>query len=139
MLTGITLIIISLLAVPSLILSRKPNAKELLDKITPYQGTIGVVFFILALLGIIFRGIFGLGWASSAPLYWFILLVANLTQLALSFLLGYGLIQQYALSKNAAAKAKGEQVLAKLAPIEGKLGIAGLIIGVLCVIVSIVY
>ena len=37
MLNGISLIFLSLLAVPSLILKRRPDAKEVLDKIAPYQ------------------------------------------------------------------------------------------------------
>ena len=31
---GITLILLSIIAVPSLLLAKKPNAKELLEKIT---------------------------------------------------------------------------------------------------------
>jgi len=33
---GIQLILLSIIAVPSLILAKKPNAKELLEKIEPY-------------------------------------------------------------------------------------------------------
>jgi len=43
MIWGITLILLSIVAVPSLILSKKPNAKELLEKVEPYQGWIGLV------------------------------------------------------------------------------------------------
>jgi len=38
MIYEITLILLSIIAVPSLILSKKPNAKELLEKVEPYQG-----------------------------------------------------------------------------------------------------
>jgi hypothetical protein len=38
MIYGITLIVLSILAVPSLILSKKPEAKEYLDKFAPYHG-----------------------------------------------------------------------------------------------------
>jgi len=40
MIYGITLVLLSIIAVPSLILSKKPDAKELLKKIEPYQGWI---------------------------------------------------------------------------------------------------
>ena len=43
---GIQLILLSIIAVPSLILSKKPNAAELLAKIEPYQGWIGLIFCI---------------------------------------------------------------------------------------------
>lgn len=38
MIWGITLILLSILAVPSLLLSKRPDARELLEKIEPYQG-----------------------------------------------------------------------------------------------------
>ncbi len=50
--SGLLLILLGILAVPSLLLSRKPEARELLDKITPYQGWIGVVFCIIGLLNL---------------------------------------------------------------------------------------
>ncbi len=53
MIYGILLILLSIIAVPSLILSKKPNAKELLEKIEPYQGWIGIVFFFWGVWGII--------------------------------------------------------------------------------------
>ena len=53
MIYGITLILLSIIAVPSLILSKKPNAQELLDKVAPYQGWIGLVFCFFGVWGVI--------------------------------------------------------------------------------------
>lgn len=53
MLYGILLIILGLLAAPALFLKNKPNAKELLDKLVPYQGWIGLVFCVWGVFGII--------------------------------------------------------------------------------------
>ena len=139
MVTGITLIILSLIAVPSIILAKRPNAQELLDKITPYQGWIGLVFTFWGVYGIIFSGVLGISWLSEWPIYWITTLAVNIMQAILGFLLGYGMISKYVFSKNEQAIQKGKQLLAKLAPIQGKLGIAGIIVGIWSIIASFLF
>lgn len=139
MLAGLTLIIISILAAPSFILSKAPKFKQYLDKVTPYQGWIGVIACIWGVYGVLADCLFGIGLVGSAPLYWATLLVVNLLLVALGFMLGYTLIYQYVLSKNEAAKAKGEKVLAKLTPMQNTLGIVGLFIGLWSLIAAAIY
>ena len=138
MIYGLLLIVLGILAVPSLILSKKPDAKELLDKVAPYQGWIGVVFAFWGVWGII-SSILNLGWLTSFPIYWIIFLLVALVEFGLGFIMGYGLIAKYALSKNADAAAKGEQLLVKLAPLQGKLGIVAIILGVICIVSYFIY
>jgi hypothetical protein len=138
MIYGITLILLGLLAIPSLVLAKKPNAKELFDKVAPYQGWIGFVFAIWGVWGII-ECILNIGWLADWPFYWSTWLVVSVVEAALGFILGYGLIAKYAFSKNAAAAEKGEQLLAKLTPLQGKLGIAAIVIGVWQIISSILW
>ncbi len=138
MIYGILLIVLGILAVPSLLLSKKPNAKELLDKITPYQGWIGVVFCIWGVWGII-QAILGLSVLSHFPIVWILWMLTSVVTASLGFILGYGMISQNLLAKNETAKEKGEQLLAKLAPLQGKLGIAAIVIGILCVVANIIY
>jgi len=135
MIYGITLILLSIIAVPSLILSKKPNAKELLEKVEPYQGWIGLVFCFWGVWGII-TAILNLGWITTAPIWWFTLLAGSLVEAVLGFMLGFGLINKLVLSKNEAAKEKGEQLRAKLAPKLGKLGVLGIIVGIWMIIAS---
>ncbi len=139
MITGITLIILSLIAVPSILLAKKPNAKELLSKVAPYQGWIGLIFCFWGIYGIIFSGILGLSWMSSWPIYWVTALMVNIMQTVLGFMLGYGMISKYVFSKSKEAQAKGEQLLAKLATIQGKLGISGIVVGIWCIAASILF
>ena len=141
LINGITLIILSLIAVPSLILAKKPNAQELLDKVAPFQGWIGVAFCVWGIWGLI-QMIMLLGWLG-AGFYgiinwatWFLYAVVATT---LGFILGYSLIVKYVLGKNEKAKEKGAQVLAKLVPLQGKLGILGLIVGAWCIICSFIF
>lgn len=138
MIYGLTLIILGILAVPSLILAKKPEAKELLDKITPYQGWIGLVFAFWGVWGII-DCIIHIGWLTSFPIYWIIWLLVSVVEGALGFILGYGLIVKYVLSKNETAKEKGAQLLLKLAPLQGTLGIIAIILGIVQIVVSIIW
>ena len=138
MLYGILLIILGLLAIPSLILSKKPDAKALFDKIAPFQGWIGFVFAIWGIWGII-SAILNLGWLAHWPIYWITYLLVSVVEAGLGIILGYGLIQKYALSKNESAAAAGEKVLAKLLPLQGTLGIVAIILGIWQCVASILW
>ncbi len=138
MIWGITLILLSIIAVPSLILSKKPNAKELLEKVEPYQGWIGIVFCFWGVWGVI-TAVLNLGWLSVAPIWWITFLAGNIISAALGFMLGSGLINKFFLSKNDVAKAKAEELRAKIAPIQGKLGIVGIIVGAWMIVASFMF
>ncbi|WP_257669962.1 hypothetical protein [Parapedobacter tibetensis] len=138
MIWGITLILLSILAVPSLILSKKPDAKDLLAKIEPYQGWIGLVFCLWGIWGII-SAVLNLGWLTSAPIWWTTLFVGSAIQAALGFMLGYGLINKLLLSGSQEAKNKAEQLRAKIAPKQGKLGVLGLVVGIWMIVASILF
>ncbi len=138
MIYGILLIILGLLAVPSLILSKKPDAKKYFDKIAPFQGWLGVLFAIWGIWGII-QCIINVGMLTSAPIWWITWLATEIVTAVLGFILGYGLIQKYALSKNEKAAEKGEQVLKKLMPLQGTFGIIAIILGIWCVVATIIW
>ena len=130
MLGGLITIVGGLIAASNLIVSRLPNAKEWLDKLSPYQGWIGVVMFGWGIWETI-SAVLGLGLLATAPLTWVFWLCVALADLFVGFLLGFGLITKYALSKNEEAMAKGDNIRAKLAPFQGLLGIFAVVMGVL--------
>jgi len=138
MIYGITLIILGLLASPAILLSKKPDAKELLDKLVPYQGWIGLIFCIWGIWGII-SCILNISILGSYPIWWITWLLCSVAEALLGFLLGYGLIVKYALSKNETAREKGAQALAKLQPMQAKIGLFGIIMGVWCIICSFLF
>ncbi|TSE07683.1 MULTISPECIES: hypothetical protein [Aquimarina] len=138
MIWGISLIVLSILAVPSLLLSKKPNAKELLEKIEPYQGWIGLVFCFWGIWGII-SAILSIGLLGSFPIWWITWLAGNVVSAILGFMLGFGLISKYFLSKSEEAKEKANQLREKLAPKLGKLGILGLIVGGWMIVASLLF
>lgn len=129
MIEGITLIILGILAAPSLLLSKKPNAAEILDKITPYQGWIGLAFCFWGIWGVI-SAVLNISILGTWPIWWITWISSSAMSAVLGFILGYGMISKLVLSKNEEAKQKGEMLLAKLAPIQGKLGLLGIIVGV---------
>ncbi|MBL6449384.1 hypothetical protein JMN32_23940 [Fulvivirga sp. 29W222] len=138
MIYGITLMILGVLASPNLLLAKKPNAKEILDKITPYQGWIGLVFCFWGIWGVI-QAVLNMGLLTNWPIWWITWLASSLVEAVLGFILGYGMISKLLLSKNEEALKKGEQLLAKLAPIQGRLGLAGIVVGVWVIVAGILF
>ena len=128
--TIIVLLAGGILGAANLIVAKKPNAQELIDKLTPYQGYIGVVLVVWGIVDVI-RLIPSLGAFGSAPFWMLVWTVTALTELALGFLLGYGLISKYALSKNPQALEKGQQLRAKLAVYQGPLGLVAIVLAIL--------
>lgn len=124
MLSAIISILGGIIAASSFIVSKKENAKELIDKITPYQGWIGVVLLIWSIRNLlwVFR-------------YFSVsLLVVAIVQFIVGFLLAYGLLSQYLFSKNDEAKAKGQELRAKLAKFQVPAGVVLIVLGVLSIL-----
>ena len=130
MLGGIVTIVGGLIASSNLIVGRLPNAKELLDKLTPYQGWVGALMFFWGIWETI-NVVTSIGLLTEAPLNWIFWLCVAIADLLVGFLLAFGLITKYALSKNETALEKGQKIRGKLAPYQGILGIFAVIMGVL--------
>src|ERR1043165_2713026 len=124
MLTGLITIVGGILAASALIIARKPNAKDLIDKLTPYQGWIGVGMFAWGIYAVI-TVLLNLGFflTQIGVVYSIAAISASVLNLVVGFLLGFGLITKYALSKNPAAMARGQQIRTKLAAYQGVFGL----------------
>jgi hypothetical protein len=131
LLFALLLIAAGILGAASLIVQKQPNAREAIAKLVPYQGIIGIILLVWALIVFLFRILPAIGaLLQFFPLTGILLIVTFLVAIALGFLLGYGLIAQYALSKNADAARRGDALKMKLAAFQGPLGIAGIALGV---------
>lgn len=130
MIAAIITILGGVLASAGFFIARKPNAKELIDKITPYQGWIGIILFLWGVWQTI-SVVLNLGWISTALIFWLIWVVVALSNLFVGFLLGFGLISKYALSKNEEAMAKGQQIRVKLMKFQIPLGFISIAVGLL--------
>jgi len=135
---GITLILLSLLAVPALLLAKKPDAKEILEKIAPYQGWIGLIFCFWGIWGII-SAVLNISILTSWPIWWVTWLASSVIQAVLGFLLGYNLINKFVLSKSEQGRIKGAALLATLTPIQSTLGMIGICVGIWTIVASLLF
>ncbi|TMQ06837.1 MAG: hypothetical protein E6J90_45055 [Deltaproteobacteria bacterium] len=133
MLSGLITIAGGILAASALIIARKPNAKQLIDKLTPYQGWIGIVMFFWGVWGVLDCVRF-LGLLSQRPLFWLFWLACGVADLVVGFLLGFGLMTKYALGKNPAAQARGQHIRARLAAYQGAFGVLAIAMGALYIV-----
>jgi hypothetical protein len=133
MFAGLIAICGGILAASNLIIAKKPNAKDLIDKLTPYQGWIGIVMFFWGVWETI-DVLTHINFIAHWPLRWTFWAGQAVADLLVGFLLGFGLITKYALGKNPAAERRGQQIRQKLAGYQGKLGLFAIAMGVLYIV-----
>lgn len=132
-LVGLGLIVAGILAVSGLIISKKPEAKQLIDKLVPFQGFIGVG---LLALGVIFL----LGWIgkmdriSDVGKLWgafpFVIYLGTAAAIALGFLFGMPLIAKW-IPGETPAEQKAMEMQKKIAGFSTVIGILGLLFGLM--------
>ena len=128
-------IIGGLIAASGLIIARRPDAQEWLDKVTPYQGWLGFGLFAWGLYWLITFILPNIGAFTSVPLQFAVILTVLFSGIGVGFLLGFGLLSKYALSKNATAEAKGQALRQKLVLVQAPLGLVAVASGVLSYVI----
>ena len=127
---SIFLIILGALAVYPAMVQTWPATKKALDFLAPYQGILGIVgvvwgviwgLHLLAVAGMMMRFI---------PIVWLVSLAGAVVAILLGILLGYTLIDQYALRNNAQFQQRGEAFRAKLMVRQGFLGWLAIVLGI---------
>ncbi|MCB9850209.1 MAG: hypothetical protein H6817_05845 [Phycisphaerales bacterium] len=129
-LCGLSLALLGVLAAPSLLLSRKPNAKELLNKIVPYQGVFGAVCAVFGAWGLV-KAILNIKWLNSFPIWWITYLGASLLEFSLGLLLGVGVLKL--VIKSPQSQEKMDLLISRLAPKQGLIGLIAICVGAWCV------
>jgi hypothetical protein len=127
LISGLWLTVLGILGAANLIIARKPDAKELIGKIAPYQGWIGAVSALWGAWGII-SAVLSLGLIATWPILWVTFLAAAIIQFALGLLLGIGVLKSFIKQPNAIEKM--DQMVAKLAPKQGVLGLISVGLGI---------
>jgi len=130
MLSALIAIVGGILASSSLIIAKKPNAKELIDKLTPFQGWIGLILAFWGLWGAI-QLVLNIG---HIGVVWIIGLAICVVEFAVGFVLGFGLISKYFLERSEVAKEKGQKLRLKLVNYQVPGGIILIILGILSII-----
>ena len=121
--TLVALFVLGAVCASNLIIARKPQAKELLAKVAPYQGWIGALSAIWGGWWLI-RWVMHIGAIKAAPILMITALADALLLLGLGVLCGIGIMKTFI--KAQAATEKLDQTVAKLAPFQGVLGLAGM-------------
>ena len=120
-----------ILAASAFIVARRPDAKEMIDKLTPYQGWLGFVLFFWG-AWIAFWVMTNLGLFQ--PLFLVLALALATVNVSVGFLLGFGLITKYALSKNEAAMIRGQYLRKRLVTYQIPLGLAAIAVGLVYIV-----
>lgn len=123
-LTIAALTVAGILAISSLILAKKPEAKQLIDKLVPYQGFVGVGLLAWGVINLIrFLSHFSL------MMYWktfgIIVLAAILSEVLLGFLFGMPLIAKW-IPGESPAEVKALEMQKKVGGFSVLIGIVGL-------------
>lgn len=133
---GLWLVVLGVLGASSLIIARRPDAKEAIAKLAPYQGWIGAISALWGVWGLI-SSVLNIGWLTLAPIYWVTFLVNAGLSFALGMLLGVGVLKTFI--KDATAQAKMDQTIEKLAPYQGTLGLVAIGVGLWMVVAGFLF
>jgi hypothetical protein len=133
---GIWLALLGILAASNLIIAKKPDAAQLIGRLAPYQGWIGVVSAVWGVFGIL-GCVSHIGWLSTAPIFWLSWLADSALLTCLGLLLGIGVFKSFI--KNAKANEKLDQIITRLAPFQGKLGLVAIGLGAWMTIASVMF
>jgi len=133
-LTIVMLLLLGVLGAASLIVAKKPDAKEALAKIQPFQGWIGVVGFIWGVWDLI-QVITHLGILTKLPILLITVIAVAVVEIVLGLLLGVGVMKTFV--KNEAAQRQLDERAARLAPKQGTFGIISIALGVWFLLVNV--
>jgi hypothetical protein len=136
MLDALLIIVAGIIAASGLIIARRPDAAKLIDKLSIYQGWIGVVLFFWGTWRIIWV-VLNLGLFGITPFWMLVATIVSALEVVLGFLLGFGLITHWTMRGNAVAMARGQAFRQKLAPFQGTFGLLGIAAGALLLVLTI--
>ena len=128
-LSSLVLIAGGILAAAGLIVSKSPNAKDLIAKLAPFQALIGIGLLVVGVLDLI-RVVFAAHFFDLVKLFP-VLGLSAIAVVACSILLGllFGMPMLAKLSPQGAAK--GEELAKKFAGFQTLIGVVGIIAGLL--------
>jgi hypothetical protein len=121
--TFAALFVLGAVCASNLIIARKPDAKELIAKVAPYQGWIGAASALWGAYWLVYW-ILNLKAMMTWPILGITFLANSLLLLALGLLCGIAVLKTFI--KTPAAVEKLDLTVAKLAPFQGMIGLAGI-------------
>ncbi len=133
---GLWLAVLGVLGAASLIIAKRPDAREAIAKLAPYQGWIGASSAVWGLYNVV-NAILNIGWLTTGPIYWVTYMADSVLSLCLGLLLGVGILKTFI--KEPRATAKMDEVIAKLAPFQGTMGLVAIGVGIWMIVASILF
>ena len=131
LINALVLIVGGILAVSGLIVAKKPDAKELIDKLVPYQAIIGIALLALGIVNLVrWLGNHVFTLLRVAPLFGLTVLAMIFASILLGFMFGMPQIAKW-LPGEGGAEQKGMELSKKLAPYQVIIGIIGLVAALL--------
>ena len=121
--TFAALLVLGAVCASNLIIARKPDAKELIAKVAPYQGWIGAISALWGAWWLI-NWILNVRVMMTWPILGITWLANSILLLALGLLCGIGVLKTFV--KAPAATEKLDLTVAKLAPYQAVLGLVGI-------------
>lgn len=135
--SALIMIIAWMIACYGLIIWKAPHLKDEFDKIIPYQGFLGIIVFLMGLKDLF--SIVTIFVLFKYSIFFALLSLAILgTKLVLWFVLSYGLVAKYVLSKKGDTKEKTDSIYKTLTMVQVPFGIISIILGIIGIIINIV-
>ncbi len=135
----IVLFVGGVLAASGFIIAKKPDAKQHIDKLVPFQGAIGVALLVLGVINILQGALTGSLRLLEYSLLWGLVGLAFLAcQIGIGFLLGFGLIAKWMPGEGGAEK-KGAELQQKLMKIQAPLGLVAIGLSILMLVQTLRY
>ena len=127
---GVWLVVLGILGAANLIITKIPSARDLIGKIAPYQGWMGVASVFYGIWEVV-QSVTSMGLMAVRPplgmIFWIVFLANALLQIALGILFGVGIAKTFV--KDPRAVQNMDRIAFKLAPFQGVLGIAAIGVG----------
>jgi len=127
----VSLILGGILGISGLIVAKKPDAKDMLAKLAPYQAFVGLALLIFGVYNVLHILDF-IRIISVLPILGIMAVGAVVSALVLGILFGMPMIARM----SASGAAKGEEIGKKLAPFQTIFGIVALVTGVYWMLVT---
>jgi hypothetical protein len=132
MLTGIVGSLIAIaggsLAAGNVIVARRPDAQDVLEKLAPFQGWIGLVMLLWGVWGIVGSAL-SVAALSVAPVLWVFGLLAALVCVGAGFPPAAAMLAGVVFQGNDEARAKADRLRETLAVYQVPLGFAAILVG----------
>lgn len=109
-------------------MAKRPDAAEVIGRMAPYQGALGVALTAWGVINLI-DWLIHLGHLGTSPVPMLTYLATGLVSVMLGALLGFDLLVRRVLRGRPDARQRGRDLLKRLAPWQGTLGLVAIGLG----------